>query len=874
LSGVIPLKSLILALSAVISLLAPPILSAQYRFLENGNALNRGADAGFLLDTPTREKIDLSGTWKYDVEGGPSGTVLIPSAFDFVGKASFEKTFVITAEQVDRYQFALVMYGANYSCEVSINGDFILSHSGGYTSFVQPLLPGVLQVGSENVIRVTVGNQLDPKKTLPLRSHVWGWRNYGGILRDVFVLATPKYAISTVSINSEVAPSKGPAKITIQAALEGKYEPKPGTIEPGQKQPVPGFFVEVFDKISGFAVVRSAIVPLTRNQEGVEKIKTEVTLQNPKLWSPEFPELYLVKCFLVESVGKEFTVLDEYDQNHGIRTVDLSGGGIALNGKKFVLKGVVWQEDHPTYGSALGYEDLERDIVLIKNLGANAVRFGNHPPHPYMLNLCDRYGLFALEELPIAGVPAAILTDEYFSDLASTLMKEMIARDKHHASVLAWGIGDEFESSSDAARGFVETLVALAKSLDTRPVYYGSALPERDVCSDLADLAVLNVHTRDIKVFKKLLDDWKKAHPEKPVLVGKFGTEVQHGNRNGYSDPLSYEAQARFFIQRFDIIKSLGYDGAFVWSLNDWKGDRPALTVNSGDPWMHTMGLVSGQREKRLAYEAVRTVFRGEKFVALPIGNHSTSAPIIYVLTGLVVLIGAAYFYNANRRFRDNVNRSVLNSYNFFADVRDQRLVSVLHSTILALIVSIAGAIVASSMLYHFRDSRVLDDLLSYLLVYDNIKEYMVQLVWNPLRFIAYFSGIFFVMVLLAAFLVYLVSALVKSRVFVYHAYVVTVWSTTPLLLLVPVGMIVYRIMESPVYVVPSMILVAILFAWVVLRLLKGISIMFDVYAIKVYVLGMLSIASVLAVVYFYFDYTQSTATYLTFMYSVMSNSQ
>ena len=67
----------------------------------------------------------------------------------------------------------------------------------------------------------------------------------------------------------------------------------------------------------------------------------------------------------------------------------------------------------------MGYEDLEKDVALIKSLGANTIRFGNHPPHPYMLNLCDRYGLFAMEELPIAGAPASLLGEEYFVDLAS-----------------------------------------------------------------------------------------------------------------------------------------------------------------------------------------------------------------------------------------------------------------------------------------------------------------------------------------------------------------------------------------------------------------------------------------------------------------------
>ena len=211
-------------------------------------------------------------------------------------------------------------------------------------------------------------------------------------------------------------------------------------------------------------------------------------------------------------------------------------------------------------------------------------------------------------------------------------------------------------------------------------------------------MAVVNIRTQDIKLFKKQLDEWKAKNLGRPVIVGKFGTEVKQHDRNGYSDPLSYEAQARFYIQRFEIIRSLDYDGGLVWSFNDWKGDRPSLTVNGGDPWMRSMGLVSYDREKRLAYDAVRSVFHGEKFVALPIGSFAANAPIIFVVSGLVVLIGTAYFYNANRRFRDNLNRSVMNLYNFFADVRDQRTVSLIQTTVLGVIISIATAIVTSSI--------------------------------------------------------------------------------------------------------------------------------------------------------------------------------
>lgn len=859
--------------SLVLSLLLALPIRAQYQFLENGNPINRGADAGFLVDTPTRLKIDLSGSWKFEVEGGPAGLVKVPSAYDFVGKVSFTRNIEITAEQIDKYDFHIAILGSNYNTEVNINGEFITNHAGGYTGFIVPIPGNTLQVGSENVIKVVTDNQLSARKTLPLRSMVWGWRNYGGILRDIFILATPKLCIGSVVATSTVSVENLSARVLVTANIEGST---PREFEGEQKGQL-GLSVEMFDKISGLSIAKSSFVPLTRKGEEWNKCTAEMVLQNAKLWSPESPELYYVKCYLINSQagGKEkiTSVIDEYDLNFGIRSVVVRNGDIQVNGKRMVLKGVIWQEDHPTWGSAMTYEELERDIALIKSLGANAVRFGGHPPHPYMLNLCDRYGLFAMEELPVANVPANVLQQEDYLDIASTMMKEMITRDRSHPSILAWGIGDQFESSHPASRGFVEALVKVAKDLDNRPTYFASRMLEADVCTDLVDFACYNISIRDPKLFKAQLQEWKDRNPGKPVIVSRFGAEVQQGNRNGYSDPLSYESQARFYIQRFDIIKSLEYDGAFVWSFNDWKGDIPALTVSSGDPWMHTMGLVSGQREKRLAYEAVRSAFRSERFVALPIGNYSASAPIIYVLAGLVVLIGVAYVYNASRRFRESLNRAVMNSYNFFADVRDQRVVTVIHSTLLGIIVSVATAIVVSSILYHFRHNWVLDNLLSTILIYDNIKEAMVYLIWNPIKSIAYFSILFFLVLLLVTGILLMLSPLFKTRMYPFHAYAITMWSTPPLLILVPVGMILFRVMESSVYVLPSLILVAVLLLWVFVRLLKGISIMYDIRTVKAYFLGVASLVALLAVVYFYYDYTQSTSTYLAFMYNVVANS-
>ncbi len=823
--------------------------------------MHRGADAGFLLDSPTRLKIDLSGLWTYKVTDGPEGVVKVPSAYDFTGEVTFQRLVELSASDLDKYQFHLVMLGANYNTSATINGDFITNHIGGYTSFTAPIPSNILQIGKENVIRVSTDNQLSATKTIPLRSQVWGWRNYGGILRDIYILGTPKVYIADVVASSELSNDLTMARMKVTAAIDGIVPSATDTMRTNYQ-----LYVELYDKQTTALIATSQVVPVTRQGKQWDSARVDLNIPGPRLWSPETPDLYYLKTYLVSTATS--AKLDEYHINTGIRKIELLNGKILLNGKRLLLKGLIWMEDHPLFGSALTHEEMEKDVALIRSVGANAIRFSHHPPHPYMLNLCDRYGLIALEELPIKDVPASILSEEYYIELASTALREMITRDRNHPSVFAWGLGDEFESWLPASRSYVEPLVKLAKNLDSRLVYFATRHQASDACSDLVDITAVTLTTRNVKDFKREVEDLRAASASKPVIIAKMGSEVQPNNHNGYSDPLSCEAQARYMLQHIDAVKSSNIDGLFIWSFNDWRGDRPALTVNSGNPWMHRLGIVTDAREKRLAYEAVRAAFNGDKFAALPIGSNPSSAPIIYVLSGLVILIGTAYLYNANRRFREGLNRSMVNAYNFFADVRDQRIVTIPHSTILGLIVSAATAIVTSSFLYYFRRSLLLDNLLSYVLISDTVKEIVVRLILDPKQFLFVFTLVFFMILLLVSVVLWIVAPVFKARMYLFHAYAITMWSTPPLLLLVPLGMILFRLLDSSFYVLPSMSLVFVLFIWVLFRFLKGISIILDVHPSKVYTVGLVSIAGVLACLYFYLDHTQSASVYMTFWYN------
>lgn len=839
------------------------------KFFENGQQTPIGVDVGMFANTPTRTKIDLAGYWQYTIDGNEWLNVQIPSAYNFEGRVTFQRKFEITSEMVDKFNFILVAYGINNQSEIQINGNFVGRHIGGYSSFVLPIRENILQVGRENAIRITTDNELTATSTLPLRQQVSGWRNYGGIFRDIYILATPKLFINETIVTSELTADYKNAKLKINATIENTAFDF--SVEEKSKGVFAALSVEIYDKLNEALVGRSALVPLDIQKRKTKDFKVEFQIANPKLWSPDVPDLYLIKTTVVRVEGKETFPLDEYIINYGLRHLQLKNSSIVLNGNPFYVKGVVYFEEHPFFGSALTYGEMEKDIARIKSGGVNLIRF-LYPPHPYFLNLCDRYGIFVIEEIPLTHVPTAILEKEFYTDLASTYIREMIWRDRNNPSVLAWGIGNEFEISKkkpSVAVNYIESMKKIIASLDSRPVYV-SVQVNWDVSEIIDRVDIISINTcsvfeSSITQLRGDLTTWRQNYPDKPIIIGKYGKEILPNNRSGYSDPTSIESQAWYAWQANSVIRELKFAGGVFWTYNDWFSDRPSMSTPSGNPYLRSTGMVNTSRDRRVVYDVIRSVFNNEKVSALPVGNYSSSAPIIFVIAGLVVLISLAFFYNSNRRFRENMNRSMLRTYNFFADVRDQRIIPVSHSIFLSAVLSIALAIILSSILTHYRYNLLVDNLLSQILS-DTMKSWLVQLVWQPVLFIAYFSVIIFVKILLLTLIVKFFSLFIRIRVYLYHAFSVLVWSLTPLIIFIPLSMVLFRIMEDPIYILPSLGVIILILIISVFRLFKGISIIFDIAPSKIYVAGVLAILVVAGLLYGYLDYAHSTTIYLKFL--------
>lgn len=864
--------------------LFPYLTKSQDFFYENGS---KSRPEGLNFRSSTRSIIDLSGQWQYSIDEGKTWQdVLVPSASNFVSRIIFTRKFEATPQMVSGKSFKLVAFGINYEAEVYINETYIGKHEGGYTSFSMLVPDNVIQVGNENIIRIVVDNRWDSRSTLPLRQQIWGWKDYGGIFRDIYLAVTPPLWIDNLAVSTEAIESKSVrllVKSTISARDLSSLDSttlKMASSATGSPQFL--FGVEIYDKATGALAEKSALQVIEPGSNKDLSVSTVVSLPSANLWSPESPSLYDVHASIIVASGKTvpsklrnsaaggFTLVDELETETGIRTVSVSKSSILLNGIPITLHGISWIEDSQDHGSALTYEEMEKDIALIKNLGANAVRFAFHPPHPYMLHLCDQYGLLAFEEIPLYETPIEIMATENYRALAENSLREMIRRDKNHPSVIAWGFGAGCESVDARAGAVIQQLNDDTKASDNRLTYYISKSLNDTENSGIVDIAGIEFSDSDVKAFARDLKTWKLEHPRSPVFVGKYGMAVEPENRNGYSDPMSQQAQARYLMQRFEAIKESGIAGGFIWTFSDWRGDRPIMTLQLPNPFLYTQGIVELNREKKIAYDVVRSLYLGEKVTALPIGSYSPSSPVSYVLLALVLLLVFAWLLNSNRRFRESVNRALLRPYNFFADVRDQRILSNLHTTILAVIVAFTLSIVLSSILFHFRSDTVADYVLTNLVFSDQLKASLIMLVWSPLKCIVVGAMFTIVAFFVVTLLIQLFGMFVRTKVYFFHSYSIAVWSTLPMIIFIPLGMILYRVMQAEMYVVPVLVLFAVIVLWIFFRLLKGVSIIYDVLPLKMYVVALLVVAAIAAGSYAYLDFSRSTTAYVHYLFSTI----
>ncbi|MBT30533.1 MAG: beta-galactosidase [Thalassobius sp.] len=457
---------------------------------------------------------------------------------------SYRTTFTVPAgwEEKD----IIMHFGAvNSAFYVWINGEKV-GYSEDSKTPVEFHINKYLQEG-ENLLAVEVYRWCDGSY---LESQDF-WR-LSGIERDVYLYNREKARIADYFVKAglDEAYTNGTFDLTVslkntaRKSFNGKVEVK---IKESGK--------------SGQEIVYTKEVSLKGRSSA--DIKFNETIEAPKKWSAESPNLYDMLLVLTDSKGNTTEIISK---KIGFRTSEIKNGQFMINGKYVLVKGVNRHEHDPVEGHVIKIEDMIKDIKLMKEFNVNAVRSSHYPNHPKWYELCDMYGLYVIDEVNIEahGLNTPWKGDYgyRFNTVNSNAPEwktahvdrttRMFERDKNHPSIVIWSLGNE--------AGFGEnfkTTYNLLKTIDgTRPVQYEQAWVD-----PFTDIVTPMYHTvADLEKYVARKDG-------RPLIMCEYSHAM--GNSNGN------------LVDYWETIeKHPELQGGFIW---DWVDQGMLKTTPSGE---------------------------------------------------------------------------------------------------------------------------------------------------------------------------------------------------------------------------------------------------------------------------------------------------
>lgn len=283
---------------------------------------------------------------------------------------------------------------------------------------------------------------------------------FSGIFRDVYLYATPLLHIRDYFLQSTFSENFSTAELSARVDWrndEGKRSAAT-LLEISLYQP-DGQLLN--DKV----LATKEIMPLPAAGEGSGLLKA--TIAHPLLWSAEDPALYKVVFTLKD---KEGVILETLASDFGFRKIEIKNSRLYVNGQPILLKGVNRHEVHPAYGKTVPTATMIRDIELMKNYNINTVRTCHYPDAPEWYKLCDRYGLYVIDEanLETHGMGDKLTKDPRWKAAYVDREVRLVERDKNHPCVIIWSMGNE----SWGGENFVAGRAAILGLDRSRPIHY------------------------------------------------------------------------------------------------------------------------------------------------------------------------------------------------------------------------------------------------------------------------------------------------------------------------------------------------------------------------------------------------------------------
>jgi beta-galactosidase len=493
-------------------------------------------------EATAQETVSLCGQWWFRTDSGNEGVeqrwygsdtsahpwreVRVPDTWqvaqeyvDYRGVAWYRRTFEVPGEwrkSAVRIEFEAVFHTAT----IWVNGELAGEHvRKGYTAFVLDITH-LLRWGVRNTIAVRVDNAFNAHMIPRGRSS--DWAHDGGVYRPVQLLITPKTFVERVDIEAVPDLSSGDAKLTITAHLRNTST-KPWT---GQAS------FRIVDEETGLTVLsRSGTASLTLESGAPRTTTIEASLPKAKLWHFDHPNLYQL-AFSIANGNETHQLATIF----GVRKVEVKNNGFYLNGERARLMGVERMAgSNPEFGMAEPGEWITHDHEDLKHLNCVFTRV-HWPQDKRVLDYCDRHGILMQNEIPVWGADTfegmAAEPDAEILENGLEQLREMIARDRNHPSVVVWGLCNEIGGQNPPAYQFAKRMLQEAKRLDPNRLcsYASNSLietPQRDAAG-LMDFIEVNEYfgtwyPGSPESLARHLDDLHGAFPSKPLVISEYG---------------------------------------------------------------------------------------------------------------------------------------------------------------------------------------------------------------------------------------------------------------------------------------------------------------------------------------------------------------
>ena len=591
-----------------------------------------------------RMALSLDGMWQFQFDprscglaenwknGLPSPISMpVPASFsdfftsgpdrDYCGDFWYQKDFFVpeTVQSKVQLRFGSITHRAIVFC----NGVEVARHEGGFLPVVADVTD-VVRRGAMNRVCIWVNNDLN-ESTLPCGTHnilssgrkivkpYFDFFNYSGIQRSVYLVMLPAESIQDYEVCYTL--NGADAQVDYKVFCEGAGE----------------ISVQLLD----------AENKLVAEANGVEGA---LCVQNAHLWQVRNAYLYTI----VITLKKDGLPVDEYRERIGIRTVEIRGTKILINGKPVYLKGFGKHEDFDILGRGFNWAVAKRDFECMKWTNANCFRPSHYPYAEEWYQMADEEGFLIIDEVPAVGMMrsthnfAAAGTGQYtyFFETPTVpellknhiqQVKEMMARDKNHPSVFAWSLFNEPETTSEYAKDYFTKVFEAARTLDpqNRPLtgaFEKNSAPDKCRCYQLCDFICLNryygwyisggaeMEEAEVK-FRAEMDKWAAKKLNVPFVFTEFGTDTLATEHKLPAIMWSQEYQNEYLAMNFSVFDSYDFvQGELVWNFADFQTSEGVMRVNG-----NKKGIFTRQRQPKDAaftfkkrWESLPLNYKGE----------------------------------------------------------------------------------------------------------------------------------------------------------------------------------------------------------------------------------------------------------------------